>query len=401
MSSKTVLCLVLICLALAHGVSLDKSRSAKANKVNRAKENAISKRQAQIKGEVTALEHMLSSAKKALINKESVKLMSNFQNQKEKENDNDIANLNLNNILNMITKPAAVIHHDGDKFETERKRDSLNKQIANARLLSLPLDSLTNDLHKLIQPVSHPKIENDNDNDNDNERLRFVEEQRRHMSKLGVGTGNAPTTPTTPPRTGSTTGAGAGSATGGAGPAGASNNNPTYILPIDPYNYMPFFNTYSNVNPFASFYPTPQSPMANNPNIPWNPQMYSNPNMFGSNPNYPWTASPYPLYVAPGPPGAGQTNPQLLYPFGMSPFPPPPPPTSSSYSWLQIRQSPRAKQERLESLKNHFEIDNDEAHEAHIVTEKRTNSIDQSVVHMLPTQASSHSTCDGCQFQDN
>jgi len=353
--------------------------------VSRAKENALSKRQAQIKGEVTALENMLSSAKKALINKESNELMTN-----EKENDNDIANLNLNNILNMITKPAAVIHHDGDKEdETERKRDSLNKQIANARLLSFPIDSLTNDVHKLIQPVSHPKI----DNDNDNERLRFVEEQRRHMTKLGVGTGTATTTP---PRTTPGT-----SATGGAGPAGASNNNPTYILPIDPYNYMPFFNAYSNVNPFASFYPTPQSPMANNPNIPWNPQLYTNPNMFGPNPNYPWTASPYPLYVAPGPPGAGQTNPQLLYPFGMSPFPPPPPPTSSSYSWIQLRQSPRAKQARSESLKNHFKIDNDEAQIGDIVTEKRTHSIDESVVHMLPTQSSSHSTCDGCQFKDN
>jgi hypothetical protein len=37
----------------------------------------------------------------------------------------------------------------------------------------------------------------------------------------------------------------------------ADNNNPTYILPVDPYNYFPFFNGFSNVNPFSNFYPPP------------------------------------------------------------------------------------------------------------------------------------------------
>jgi len=32
-------------------------------------------------------------------------------------------------------------------------------------------------------------------------------------------------------------------------------SNPTYILPVDPFNYFPFFNGFSNVNPFSQFYP--------------------------------------------------------------------------------------------------------------------------------------------------
>jgi len=34
-------------------------------------------------------------------------------------------------------------------------------------------------------------------------------------------------------------------------------SNPTYILPVDPFNYFPFFNGFSNVNPFSQFYPPP------------------------------------------------------------------------------------------------------------------------------------------------
>jgi len=35
----------------------------------------------------------------------------------------------------------------------------------------------------------------------------------------------------------------------------AGGSNPTYILPVDPFNYFPFFNGFSNVNPFSQFYP--------------------------------------------------------------------------------------------------------------------------------------------------
>jgi len=37
----------------------------------------------------------------------------------------------------------------------------------------------------------------------------------------------------------------------------AGGSNPTYILPVDPFNYFPFFNGFSNVNPFSQFYPPP------------------------------------------------------------------------------------------------------------------------------------------------
>lgn len=36
---------------------------------------------------------------------------------------------------------------------------------------------------------------------------------------------------------------------------GDKGSNPTYILPVDPFNYFPFFNGFSNVNPFSQFYP--------------------------------------------------------------------------------------------------------------------------------------------------
>jgi len=38
---------------------------------------------------------------------------------------------------------------------------------------------------------------------------------------------------------------------------GDKGSNPTYILPVDPFNYFPFFNGFSNVNPFSQFYPPP------------------------------------------------------------------------------------------------------------------------------------------------
>jgi hypothetical protein len=47
--------------------------------------------------------------------------------------------------------------------------------------------------------------------------------------------------------------AGAGAAADGEG----KGSNPTYILPVDPFNYFPFFNGFSNVNPFSQFYPPP------------------------------------------------------------------------------------------------------------------------------------------------
>jgi len=34
-------------------------------------------------------------------------------------------------------------------------------------------------------------------------------------------------------------------------------SNPTYILPVDPFNYFPFFNGFSTVNPFSQFHPPP------------------------------------------------------------------------------------------------------------------------------------------------
>jgi len=37
--------------------------------------------------------------------------------------------------------------------------------------------------------------------------------------------------------------------------AEGKGSNPTYILPVDPFNYFPFFNGFSNVNPFSQFYP--------------------------------------------------------------------------------------------------------------------------------------------------
>jgi hypothetical protein len=37
----------------------------------------------------------------------------------------------------------------------------------------------------------------------------------------------------------------------------AADNNPSYILPVDPYNFIPFFNGYSNVNPFSVTSPPP------------------------------------------------------------------------------------------------------------------------------------------------
>jgi len=45
--------------------------------------------------------------------------------------------------------------------------------------------------------------------------------------------------------------------------ADSSSTNPTYLLsPVDPWNYLPFFSAYSNVNPFANVYPSPLSPLA-------------------------------------------------------------------------------------------------------------------------------------------
>jgi len=45
----------------------------------------------------------------------------------------------------------------------------------------------------------------------------------------------------------------------GAGVKGdeGKGSNPTYILPVDPFNYFPFFNGFSNVNPFSQFHPPP------------------------------------------------------------------------------------------------------------------------------------------------
>jgi len=373
--SKSVwvcLCLLLGCLALVQGLSLDKHKNHARVGAHRARLKDLSKKEAKILGERTALEHMLSVAKNALLAEEKKGLTEN-----EKEHDNDIANINLQNILGMITKPADTVSHSGNVAGSlsESKRESWRNAADHARLFASPVDPLTTVLHQHATPLHMYSADAP-------DALRFADEQRRHMMKLGVGSGNAAA-------------GGSHAAAGGAGGAGAdgANNNPTYILPIDPYNYMPFFNAYSNVNPFSSFYPTPQSPLANNPNIPWRPQLYNDPNMFGPNPNYPWTASPYPLYVAPGPPGVGQSNPQLLYPFGMSPFPPPPPPTSSSYSWLQISQSPRALHARSESVAQHMNTPVEDI-------EQRKSSIDQSVVHVHPTHASLNPKCDGCLYQD-
>jgi len=48
----------------------------------------------------------------------------------------------------------------------------------------------------------------------------------------------------------------AAAAAGGDDEGGADKgSNPTYILPVDPFNYFPFFNGFSNVNPFSQFYP--------------------------------------------------------------------------------------------------------------------------------------------------
>jgi len=43
----------------------------------------------------------------------------------------------------------------------------------------------------------------------------------------------------------------------GEGEDDDKGSNPTYILPVDPFNYFPFFNGFSNVNPFSQFYPPP------------------------------------------------------------------------------------------------------------------------------------------------
>jgi len=371
--SKTVVavCLILFCLALVQSVSLDKHKNHARVGAHRARLRDLSKKEAKILGERTALEHMLAAAKTALAAEERKGLTEN-----EREHDNDIANLNLKKIIGMITNPVETVPHSAASSAGTSKRESWINAANEARMFASPVDPITTVLHQHATPLYTVSLDAPDPH-------RFAEEQRRHMMTLGVGTG------------GSSSAASPAAGKGGAGSGGgdSGNNNPTYILPIDPYNYMPFFNAYSNVNPFASFYPTPQSPLANNPSIPWRPQIYSNPNMFGPNPNYPWTTSPYPLYVAPGEPGAGQTNPQLLYPFGMSPFPPPPPPASSSYSWLQISQSPRALRARSEAVARHMNTPVEDI-------EERKNSIDQSVVHVHPTHASSNPKCDGCLFKN-
>jgi len=47
------------------------------------------------------------------------------------------------------------------------------------------------------------------------------------------------------------------SSTSKTGEDEGKGSNPTYILPVDPFNYFPFFNGFSNVNPFSQFYPPP------------------------------------------------------------------------------------------------------------------------------------------------
>jgi hypothetical protein len=66
-------------------------------------------------------------------------------------------------------------------------------------------------------------------------------------------------TPAATSKTNSAAPASGGASNGASGASGgaAANNNPTYILPVDPYNYFPFFNGFSNVNPFSNFYPPP------------------------------------------------------------------------------------------------------------------------------------------------
>jgi len=75
-----------------------------------------------------------------------------------------------------------------------------------------------------------------------------------------------------------------------------AKTNPTYILPVDPYNYYPFFNAYSNVNPFATFYPPP-------------------PYMAG-------TGSRMGLYAPPYPSAPASTSPYPYAPFLFAPFGP-------------------------------------------------------------------------------
>jgi len=76
------------------------------------------------------------------------------------------------------------------------------------------------------------------------------------------------------------------------------NNNPTYILPVDPYNYFPFFNGFSNVNPLTAPFQSP-SQMFSNPAQSPNP-MFSNPVV--SSPRYVDPYHPtYPLGVQPPP----------------------------------------------------------------------------------------------------
>jgi hypothetical protein len=361
--SKTALCLCLIvfCFAFGQALSLNNKHEHAKVREHRAGLQALAKREAQIAGEREALERMLTQTKMALTAAEQKDTTA-----PEIEHDNDIANLNLNRIISMITSPVPKSTLNSDAVE------GWNKAAANAKLLSSPSSPLTTNLHEHAQPVTYFTPE------------RFVEEQ----NQMGVGTAQ----PSGPGGAGASGAGGAGAGASGAAAAAAAggNNNPTYILPIDPYNYMPFFNSYSNVNPFASFYPTPQTPLANNPSVPWNPQMYSNPNMFGPNPLYPWTAQPFPLYVSPSTQN-GPASPSLLYPFGMSPFPPPPAPTGAPPAWLQLAQSKRAESVRGAAVARHLRTSLEHP-------EKRTHSIDQSVVHVHPTYASMHPSCDGCSF---
>jgi hypothetical protein len=319
---------------------------------------------------------MLSQTKRAL-GEEIQNENNGNSNDNEIANDNDVVNLNLNRIIGMITKPVATSAPHEESYSrsygSDEARESWSREAANARLISTPTHPITTILSQHATPVEYFTLDSP-------VAPRFAQEEHH----LGVGTATATPRPAGP------VGASGSAAPAAAAAGGGANNNPTYILPIDPYNYMPFFNSYSNVNPFASFYPTPQSPLANNPTVPWSPQMYANPNMLGPNPLYPWTNQPFPLYVSPS--TQDSQNPQLLYPFGMSPFPPPPAPTNPPPAWLQLAQSRRAVSIRGAAVTRHLRTSHPED------SEQRVHSIDQSVVHVHPTYASMHPSCEGCSF---